>query len=136
MLCRQCGYILDGIPSRQCPECGRAFEPADRRTWAITHRSFRLRRLRQVTAAVLLLGTATYTVLYLTLLRRTATRPATFVFASGLGRPLPGPWPAQAEFSHGEAAAGCLFAPAVWVDQKLFPARWRQWDPPELSYVF
>lgn len=33
MFCRKCGYILDGLDSRRCPECGRPFDPADRRTF-------------------------------------------------------------------------------------------------------
>ena len=30
--CWHCGYELQGIPSRRCPECGRPFDPADPRT--------------------------------------------------------------------------------------------------------
>jgi hypothetical protein len=29
MFCRQCSYNLQAIPSARCPECGRAFDPAD-----------------------------------------------------------------------------------------------------------
>ena len=25
--CRECGYILIGLPEPRCPECGRAFDP-------------------------------------------------------------------------------------------------------------
>ncbi len=31
-LCLKCGYVLDGLPVRRCPECGDAFDPADPRT--------------------------------------------------------------------------------------------------------
>ena len=27
MLCRGCGYVLDGLPKWRCPECGRPFDP-------------------------------------------------------------------------------------------------------------
>src|SRR3954447_17012614 len=27
--CWECGYALRGLASRRCPECGRAFDPAD-----------------------------------------------------------------------------------------------------------
>lgn len=42
MYCKQCLYDLRRIASLQCPECGRAFDPADSRSF---HRSSsRLRR--------------------------------------------------------------------------------------------
>src|SRR4051812_6922752 len=28
-LCWECGYPLRGLPTPRCPECGRAFDPAD-----------------------------------------------------------------------------------------------------------
>jgi hypothetical protein len=31
--CLGCGYILDGLPENRCPECGRAFDPSDLRTY-------------------------------------------------------------------------------------------------------
>lgn len=31
--CLQCGYILEGLPEPRCPECGRRFDPCDRRTY-------------------------------------------------------------------------------------------------------
>src|SRR4051812_43733652 len=34
LFCRKCGYALVGLPSRCCPECGRAFDPANPRTFA------------------------------------------------------------------------------------------------------
>src|SRR4051812_34313639 len=30
--CRGCGYALRGLSSNRCPECGREFDPADRKT--------------------------------------------------------------------------------------------------------
>ncbi len=32
--CRQCGYSLDELPERECPECGQAFDPDDEATWS------------------------------------------------------------------------------------------------------
>ena len=32
--CLRCWYILDGLHSSRCPECGRAFDAADSRTYA------------------------------------------------------------------------------------------------------
>jgi hypothetical protein len=32
-VCLQCGYSLRGLPEPRCPECGRAFDPADPRTF-------------------------------------------------------------------------------------------------------
>jgi len=32
--CRKCGYALVGLESRNCPECGRGFDPADGRSYA------------------------------------------------------------------------------------------------------
>lgn len=32
-VCIECGYCLKGISSGRCPECGRAFDPADARTY-------------------------------------------------------------------------------------------------------
>jgi hypothetical protein len=34
MFCKKCGYVLVGLESRVCPECGRTFDPANRRTFA------------------------------------------------------------------------------------------------------
>lgn len=32
--CRGCGYALFGLASRNCPECGKGFDPADARTYS------------------------------------------------------------------------------------------------------
>jgi hypothetical protein len=34
MFCKKCGYALVGLESRVCPECGRGFDPSNRRTFA------------------------------------------------------------------------------------------------------
>ena len=31
--CRRCSYVLDGLESKKCPECGRAFNPDNTRTY-------------------------------------------------------------------------------------------------------
>lgn len=33
IFCKQCGYCLYGLPENRCPECGRAFDPTDKRTY-------------------------------------------------------------------------------------------------------
>ena len=33
MYCRKCFYALEGLDTNRCPECGRAFDPGDRRTY-------------------------------------------------------------------------------------------------------
>jgi len=33
MFCRQCGYNLYGLPENRCPECGKAFDPHDPKTY-------------------------------------------------------------------------------------------------------
>jgi hypothetical protein len=42
--CRQCGYALTGLSENRCPECGRAFEPGDPRTYLHQPRSWAVRR--------------------------------------------------------------------------------------------
>ena len=48
MFCRQCGYILDGLPSNRCPECGRDFDPGDPRSFLARPRRTALRRLVKI----------------------------------------------------------------------------------------
>ena len=35
MTCLKCGYVLAGISTNRCPECGRPFDPADSRTFFV-----------------------------------------------------------------------------------------------------
>ncbi len=42
--CRTCDYSLQGLSELRCPECGRAFEPSDPRSYAA--RPWRVRRWR------------------------------------------------------------------------------------------
>jgi hypothetical protein len=58
--CKGCGYSLFGLKNRICPECGRAFNPANRRTFAQRPpRGWVWRWGRRVLAVVLLLLLAT-----------------------------------------------------------------------------
>jgi hypothetical protein len=34
MFCKKCGYALVGLDGQVCPECGRAFDPANRKTFS------------------------------------------------------------------------------------------------------
>ncbi len=43
--CRRCGYALAGLAERRCPECGRPFDPASRRTFDRSPRRRVARRL-------------------------------------------------------------------------------------------
>ena len=36
MYCRRCRYVLDSLSDHRCPECGRPFDPANRRTYRTT----------------------------------------------------------------------------------------------------
>ncbi|MCH8147599.1 MAG: hypothetical protein IH987_06325 [Planctomycetes bacterium] len=58
--CLGCWYILDGLPSNRCPECGRTFASDDPRTFAVEKRSRRPRILIRLGAflAVVLLNLA------------------------------------------------------------------------------
>lgn len=42
--CRDCGYSLQGLTTHRCPECGRAFDPADPKTMNMGRRAGRLAR--------------------------------------------------------------------------------------------
>lgn len=43
--CWECGYLLDGLPSNVCPECGRPFDPEDPRTFRTALRDYLSPRL-------------------------------------------------------------------------------------------
>ncbi len=43
MYCRKCWYVLDGLTEHRCPECGRVFDSAKRRTYRTKPRGY-LRR--------------------------------------------------------------------------------------------
>ncbi len=60
--CRACGYPLAGIPEPRCPECGRAFDPGDPRTFdrSVRARRWRRRRPLAIAALALLLVYATF----------------------------------------------------------------------------
>src|SRR5438105_3678911 len=58
--CRGCGYVLHGLAQNRCPECGRAFDPADRKTYATSRRALLLRRwLRRLLPPALILALLT-----------------------------------------------------------------------------
>ncbi len=42
--CLRCGYLLRGLPTPVCPECGRAFEPADASTYDLRPPGWRRRQ--------------------------------------------------------------------------------------------
>ncbi|MDM8005830.1 MAG: hypothetical protein QUV05_06730 [Phycisphaerae bacterium] len=56
MYCRGCWYALDGVAEDRCPECGRPFNPADRRTYRTkSRREWWSSLRRRFTAAFLVL---------------------------------------------------------------------------------
>lgn len=60
MHCLECGYDLRDLPERRCPECGRAFDPEDKKSWG-NARTFRaigaVRWLGRLTFAIALVIT-------------------------------------------------------------------------------
>src|SRR5579862_5721741 len=53
IFCRHCGYNVHGLPENRCAECGRAFDPADRKSYAVRASSHGLRRwARRIVAAL------------------------------------------------------------------------------------
>ncbi|MHC4107195.1 MAG: hypothetical protein ACYSTY_03820 [Planctomycetota bacterium] len=42
--CRRCSYVLDGLDRERCPECGNAYDPANRATYETMPRWARWRR--------------------------------------------------------------------------------------------
>jgi hypothetical protein len=59
MYCRQCGYQLTGLSESRCPECGRAFDPANGQSYLHRRHSWIVRRwcrrIGVATAATVLL---------------------------------------------------------------------------------
>ena len=43
MFCRQCEYALDGLETFRCPECGRTFDPDQRRSYRRSPRQWQFR---------------------------------------------------------------------------------------------
>jgi hypothetical protein len=58
MWCKKCGYALDGLSEPRCPECGRGFDPGNKRTYLI--RPYRVGRIF-MTAATFSLALAVLT---------------------------------------------------------------------------
>src|SRR5947209_8369451 len=59
IFCKTCGYALVGLESRACPECGRAFDPANGQTFAKEPpRRWVLRWGRRLAAVILLISLA------------------------------------------------------------------------------
>ncbi len=54
MRCIGCGYQLIGLPEPRCPECGRAFDPADPGTFSTKTRSGRRELLKAIGGIVLM----------------------------------------------------------------------------------
>ncbi len=52
--CRHCDYTLTGLPAPRCPECGRAFDPADPSTFDEQPRRSRRRRWAKRAVVVLI----------------------------------------------------------------------------------
>jgi hypothetical protein len=48
MYCRSCGYALIGLPSTRCPECGRDFDPSNRKSFLARPPRTILRRIIKI----------------------------------------------------------------------------------------
>ncbi len=55
MFCTSCNFDLRGLPSAKCPECGRAFDPADAGTFLIKPRSAFARMFKRIALAAVVL---------------------------------------------------------------------------------
>lgn len=55
--CLGCGYLLRGLQQPICPECGRVFDPRDKKSFA-SNRTDRLLRRKALKAVVLVFGLA------------------------------------------------------------------------------
>jgi rRNA maturation protein Nop10 len=44
LYCKQCDYLLIGLPEHRCPECGQTFDPSDPATFESTDRKSRRRK--------------------------------------------------------------------------------------------
>lgn len=55
--CKQCGYLLRGLPEAVCPECSRVFDPNDPTTYIASPRVYARRKLvrRAIRVAIVLL---------------------------------------------------------------------------------
>ena len=74
MLCLRCQFDLNGSQTAgRCPECGRAFDPADRLSYAIDRSELRRRKLADGPARLVLVGFAILSLLTL----RTGFGPGT-----------------------------------------------------------
>lgn len=60
--CRRCDYLLRGLDTRVCPECGAAFDPADASTYATSSRRQRFRRRLRMAVALLFAAGLIYAV--------------------------------------------------------------------------
>lgn len=82
--CLYCGYSLHGLTQQRCPECGRWFDPADRRTFDDgRNTAAKRRRLRPVRApSPAELTLLTVVVLGLTIFRGTTYGSLNFSFGS------------------------------------------------------
>ncbi|HSH95523.1 MAG TPA: hypothetical protein VK968_15375 [Roseimicrobium sp.] len=88
-----------------------------------------------MTRIALVLLVPAYVATYLVLLEPPRqVRPSINIF-DGTSNPI-APSSRIPSYSHGGTMAARAFQPALWVDQGLFPSRWRVWDPPELTDVF
>jgi len=89
--CLTCGYILDHLPEPRCPECGRAFDPADQATFRAG-----CDRMPRVPLAALALGIAALVLMLEQLLEPPpldANWPAVGLAATAVGLALANPRP-------------------------------------------
>lgn len=94
MWCKTCGYPLDGLGEPRCPECGRSFDPTNRRTFRRKPLLLRWQKIVRVAAVVLLLFLVQPLILYWRPLmewraRKSLTENGNVVLSIGLWQPTP-----------------------------------------------
>jgi hypothetical protein len=143
MYCRGCGYDLQKLDTDRCPECGRAFDPDDHKTYHRTARRYTVRRiirshLWKLAVAAMVLYMASYMLLVDAVMPTVQSRRQRLLGPFMLTyTPLstgPGTWgppmPMEATYPWGGDALKYLYTPVNWVDRLIRRDMWLLYPQP------